>query len=305
MKNLVLSLVLLMFSVVIGCTSSTNEIIQTKKGLQFLKDSSIVISDSIFTGGIEGPAVNSKGSLFLVNLNQEGTIGTKAFDSDSFSLFVTLPKGSVGNGIRFDQSDNMYIADYPKHNVLRIEAGTKHVEIYAHDSTMNQPNDLAIMKNGILFASDPNWGASSGKLWKITNTRDIVLLEDSMGTTNGVEVSPNQKVLYVNESIQRKIWKYDLNESGEISNKQLFKEFEDGGMDGMRCDEKGNLYVARYGKGVVAILTPEGDVLREVKLNGMKPTNVAFGGPNRDVVFVTIQDRKWVEAFQAEAPGKN
>jgi len=128
-----------------------------------LSDSSIVISDSIFTEGIEGPAVGINGDLFLVNINYQGTVARKAFDEDSFSVFIELPKKSVGNGIRFDKQGNMYIADYVRHNVLKIEYGTKKIEVYANDTNMNQPNDLAIMDNGILFASDPNWEESSGK----------------------------------------------------------------------------------------------------------------------------------------------
>ena len=43
-----------------------------------------------------------------------------------------------------------------------------------------------------------------------------------MGTTNGVEVSPDEKTLYVNESVQRSVWAYDLDTEGNISNKRLF-----------------------------------------------------------------------------------
>jgi gluconolactonase len=288
----------------LSCSSneSNSKLIKAKT---ILSDSSIVISDSVFTGGIEGPAVGKNGDLFLVNINHEGTVARKKFDNDSFKLFVELPKGSIGNGIRFDKMGNMYIADYPKHNVLKIEYGTKQIEIYAHDSTLNQPNDLAIMDNGILFASDPNWGASTGKLWKINLNGDFILLEDSMGTTNGIEVSPDNKTLYVNESIQRKVWAYDLNNKGEISNKRLFKQFTDFGMDGMRCDKVGNLYIARYGAGAVAVLNSSGDNIRTIQLNGDKPTNVAFGGVNGDVVYVTLQDRKWVESFKSKYPGRN
>lgn len=268
-------------------------------------DSSIIISDSVFTGGIEGPAIGLNGDLFLVNIKEEGTIARKKFDNDSFELFVKLPTGSIGNGIRFDKKGNMYIADYPKHNILKVEYGTKQVEIYAHDSTMNQPNDLAIMDNGILFASDPNWGESSGNIWKVDLYGEIHLLEDSMGTTNGIEVNPDNNILYVNESVQRKIWAYNLDEGGAISNKRLFYEFSDFGMDGMRCDKKGNLYIARYGAGVIVVLNPQGVIIRTVSLNGEKPTNVAFGGIKGDIVYVTLQDKKWVESFKANYPGRN
>ena len=72
-------------------------------------------------------------------------------------VFVTLPPGSTGNGIRFDRDGMMFVADYTGHNVLRIDPRTRSVSVFAHDDRMNQPNDLAIAPDGTLYASDPNW----------------------------------------------------------------------------------------------------------------------------------------------------
>ena len=75
-------------------------------------------------------------------------------------------------------------------------------------------------------------------------------------------------------------------------------------MDGMRCDIKGNLYIARFGKGVVAIVSPEGNLLREVQLTGKRPTNVAFGGKDGKTLYVTLQDQGNLESFRVETPGR-
>ena len=298
--------VIFCFSLTLLISCGTKEINSKEtNGTFLLSDSSIVISDSIFTEGIEGPAVGPNGDLFLVNINRQGTIARKAFNKDSFELFIDLPAGSIGNGIRFDKQANMYIADYKNHNILKIQNGTKNIEVYAHDSIMNQPNDLAIMDNGILFASDPNWAESSGRIWRVNLDGILEILEDYMGTTNGIEVSTDNKTLYVNESIQKKVWAYDLNENGNISNKRLFKQFPDFGIDGMRCDNKGNLYVTRYGAGIISILNPKGETIRTIKLFGKNPTNLAFGGVNGDIVFVTMQGKRWVESFKSKYPGRN
>ena len=269
-----------------------------------LEDHSIDFTqESEFTAGIEGPAVDSKGNLYAVNFKEEGTIGIVNEYGES-SLFAILPEGSVGNGIRFDKADNMFIADYTKHNILMIKKGLSEAVVYAHDSTMNQPNDVAISPNGTLYASDPNWKEETGNLWLISNQR-FVLLEKNMGTTNGVEVSPDGKKLYVNESVQRNIWVYDINTNGTVSNKKLFKTFTDFGMDGMRCDEKGNLFVCRHGKGTVVILSPSGDVIREITLKGKNPTNITFGGKDKKQCFVTVSDRGCIETFFSKYPGRN
>ncbi len=116
---------------------------------------------------------------------------------------------------------------------------------------MSQPNDLAVDSKNRLYASDPDWKNNTGCIWRIDADGSVILLEEGMGTVNGIEVSPGDHILYVNETIQRKVWAYDLSPEGEISGKRLLIEFPDYGLDGMRCDKTGNLYIARYGKGSV------------------------------------------------------
>lgn len=261
------------------------------------------VKEQVFTSGVEGPAVNSKGELFAVNFAKEGTIG-KVTAQHKASHFITLPEGSVGNGIRFDKQDNMYIADYAGHNILRVDAGTEVAYVFSHQPKMNQPNDIAMMDSGILFASDPNWSNSSGQLWRIDTDGVTQLLESDMGTTNGVEVSPDNKRLYVNESVQRKVWVYDLTMQGEISNKRLLIEFADHGLDGMRTDIHGNLYIARYGAGVVAVVSASGEQLEEIRLKGQHPTNVAFGGEDGRSLFITMQKRGAIEHVRVKYAGR-
>ena len=257
-----------------------------------------------YTSGLEGPAVDQDGNLFFVNPTHSGSVG-KVDTEGNFSLFIEhLPEGSTANGIRFGQDQSMYLADYTGHNVLKVNLKTKAVSVYAHDSLLNQPNDLAICCNDRMFASDPNWKESTGQLWRVENGQFYLLSKD-MGTTNGVEVSPDEKTLYVNESVQRKVWAYDLDTEGNISNKRLFHQFDDFGMDGMRCDVEGNLYITRYGKGTVAKLSQEGKLLLEVQMKGKKPSNIAFGGKDGKTAYVTLQDRGYIETFRVEKAGRS
>jgi sugar lactone lactonase YvrE len=271
-----------------------------KKNLYLVSD---FTPEGEFTSGIEGPATDKKGNIYVVNYQKEGTIGMVSPKGKS-QLFINLPEGSIGNGIRINQQGHLLVADYKKHQVLAINPITQTIDIYAQNQQMNQPNDLAIMKNGILFASDPNWKASTGNIWRVNKDKTISLLEENMGTTNGIEVSPDEQILYVNQSVQRNIWAYDLSPSGAISNKRLFHQFPDFGMDGMRCDSKGNLYVTRYNKGTIAILSPEGKLLKEVQLKGKKPSNITFGGKDGKTCYITLQDRGCLERFESEFAGR-
>jgi len=264
------------------------------------------VGDGVFSQGIEGPAVGPDGHLYLVSFGRDGTIGrvrAQADGSGKAELFVELPAGSTGNGIRFARDGVMYVADYSGHNILRIDARGQ-VEVFAHGPRMHQPNDIALAPDGRLYASDPDWKNGGGQLWRIDRDGSVHLLETGMGTTNGVEVSPDGKHLYVNESVQRNLWVYDLDGDGNASGKRLLMNFPDHGLDGMRTDIDGNLYIARYGAGTVAVVSPEGRLLREVRLKGEKPTNVAFGGEDGRTVYVTLQDRGAVEVFRNGRPGR-
>lgn len=269
-----------------------------------LYQASDLTADSSFTNGAEGPAVDASGNIYAVNFAKEGTIGLIPPDGKG-QVFKELPNGSVGNGIRFNSKGDMFIADYTNHNILKITmSGSHDISVHAHDSTMSQPNDIAIDSKDRLYASDPNWKAGTGRIWRIDTDGSVHLLADSMGTTNGIEVSPDEKRLYINESVQRNVWVYDLSPDGNISNKRLLTTFPDFGMDGMRCDVSGNLYITRHGKGVVAKISPDGKLLQEITLKGKLPSNIAFGGPDGKTAYVTLQDRGNMEQFPVEEAGR-
>jgi sugar lactone lactonase YvrE len=254
-----------------------------------------------FTEGIEGPACDKAGNIFAVNYMKQQTIGKVTPDGKG-EVWVTLPGKSTGNGIVFDQKGMMYVADYVGHNVLLIDPATKKITVFAHEAKMNQPNDLAIAPDGTLYASDPNWGDSTGQLWRVDRDGKVKRVAEKMGTTNGIEVSPDGKTLYVNESAQRNVWAFDITAEG-LANKRLIKKFEDHGFDGMRCDVDGNLYIARYGKGTVVKLSPKGEILKEVDVLGAAPSNLCFGGLDGRTVYVTEVKKTRLVTFRVDRPG--
>jgi sugar lactone lactonase YvrE len=266
--------------------------------------SSILTEPNGFTRGIEGPACDKDGVLYAVNYEHQGTIGSVS-PKGVCDVFLELPSDSIGNGIRFHSGGDMFIADYTGHNILQVNMDTKAISVFAHEPRMNQPNDIAIAKNNTIYASDPDWSNGTGQIWKIDNQGNSECLETGMGTTNGIEVSPDEKTLYVNESLQKNVWAYDILPDGSVNNKRLMIQFPDFNMDGMRCDIDGNIYITRHGKGTIAKLSPTGEVLLEIELTGQDPSNLAFGGSDGCTIYVTIQDRGNVESFQVEQPGRS
>jgi gluconolactonase len=259
-------------------------------------------AEGSFTAGIEGPATDAAGIIYAVNFSRQQTIGRVAPDGTA-DVFVTLPGTSTGNGIRFDRAGRMYVADYVGHNVLRVDMATRVVSVFAHEPRMNQPNDIAISPDDVLWASDPNWKDGTGQVWRIDREGRVTLAAGGMGTTNGIEVSPDGRTLYVNESVQRNIWAFAIAPGGTLDGKHLVRHFDDFGLDGMRCDATGTLFVTRYDKGTVVALTPTGDIVREVDVLGAKPSNICFGGPDGRTAYVTEVEHRRLVRFRVERPG--
>jgi sugar lactone lactonase YvrE len=262
-----------------------------------------------YTFGIEGPAVDAVGNLYVVNHGKQGTVGRLAPGATQSELFVELPAGSVGNAIRFDRDGRMYIADYKNHNVFVLERGQSEPQVYFHSDDFNQPNDLTVAADGTIYASDPSWRRRDGQVWRIVRGPDgkglgeAMTVDRKLGTTNGLDLSPDGATLYVDESETREIWAYRL-EGAKLAAPRLVKKFADFGLDGLRTDIDGLIYVTRILKGTVVVLTPEGKLVREIPLQAKEPTNLAFGGPDGKTVFVTQRRGGFIESFRVDRPGR-
>src|SRR5262249_10522060 len=144
----------------------------------------------------------------VVNHLRQGTIGRVKTGDARSQLFAELPAGSVGVSIRFGRDRRMYLADYKKHNVFVFEPGATTARAYFHSASFNQPNDMAPARDGTIYASDPNWRGRSGQVWRIapqggSGRGEVMVVERKLTTTNGIDLSPDEKTLYVAESETR------------------------------------------------------------------------------------------------------
>jgi sugar lactone lactonase YvrE len=262
-----------------------------------------------YTFGIEGPAVDQGGNLYVVNFGKPGTIGKLAAGASQSELFAVLPEGSIGNAIRFDREGRMFVADYRKHNIFLVSPDGKDVETYFHSDDFKQPNDMTIATDGTIYASDPHWKRHDGQVWRVRKSADGSVVGERMtadrlmSTTNGIDLSPDGKTLYVGESDTREIWSYRIDGTRLLS-PRLVKRFDDFDIDGLRTDTAGNLFVARIRKGTIAVLSPQGNLKREVTLKAKEPTNLAFGGHDGKTIFVTQRQGGFVESFRTDHPGR-
>ncbi|HXO73558.1 MAG TPA: SMP-30/gluconolactonase/LRE family protein [Bradyrhizobium sp.] len=284
-----------------------------------------------YTSHIEGPAVNAAGDLFVVNIkipgagDKGGGIGRMKNGTTTSELFAPpLPNNGVGNGIRFDLEGRMYVADFPNHVIHVFEAGSTTPKPYFATAAFNQPNDLAIARDGTIYASDPK-GDGTGRIWKITKASDGTVTGKIMtptgprrqGKTNGLDLSPDNKTLYVSESrfashgvLKAKAAVYAYRIDGlKLADERKLIEFPQKDVDGLRVDTDGRIFVARPDAGEVAIIVPPGSpgaAHAPVKTTGLAPTNLTFGGADGRDVFVTQADKNniLIERFRTDRPGR-
>jgi len=255
-----------------------------------------------FTSGIEGPACDREGKLFVVNFERQGTIGRVGLYGNA-EVHLSLPENGVGNAIRFGRDGTMFIADYINHRILKVAPASTEITVHVDEPLMHQPNDLTITTDGTIYASDPDWEHGAGRIWRISVDGRCEIVAKDLKLPNGIEIAPDGRHLYVALTEAAEVIVFDVDQSGQLSNQKSFVRFSENLVDGIRCDITGNLYVARYGAAAVAIVSVDGERVRDVNVLGNEPSNLCFGGADGRTVFVTEVQNRRVVKFTVPQPG--
>lgn len=129
----------------------------------------------------------------------------------------------------------------------------------------------------------------SGSLYRVDADAGQHLMDSDYVITNGPAFSPDGPTLYHTDTLKKTIYAFDLAADGGLTNKRAHIKIADrqGWPDGMTCDAEGYLWVAHFGGWRVTRFDPEGKVDRVIGMPVGQITNVAFGGPALDVLYVT------------------
>ncbi len=135
-----------------------------------------------------------------------------------------------------------------------------------------------------------------GKLYRVDKDNIITTVEDKLGIPNTFVWSPDNKNFYFTDTLDGNIMKYDYDlETGNLSNKQFFANFDRGFPDGSTMDTDGCLWNCRWGGSCVVRYTPSGEVDQVIEMPVENITNCVFGGKDLKTLFIT----------SANNPGKN
>jgi gluconolactonase len=208
------------------------------------------------------------------------------------SDFADRPGGPMG--LAYDAQGRLYTCEFRERRVTRVDKKGKG-EVVAErfeGKRFNAPNDIVVRHDGHVWFTDPAFGNQQDHreldfygVFHVSPKGEIEALAKLKTRPNGVALNPAGKILYVADSDARLIRAWDIDKNGAASNPRVFVDKIAGVPDGVRTDEKGNVYVAAK---MVYIYTPEAKFIREIEL-AETPTNLCFGDADLETLFVTAR----------------
>jgi gluconolactonase len=193
------------------------------------------------------------------------------------------------NGMTRDGDGNLIVCEHVTSSVVREspDGGRETLATHWGDRELNSPNDVIVASDGAILFSDPTYGRMpvfglereqeldfQGVYRVPPGGGDLQLLVDGFAQPNGLCFSVDESLLYVNDTARAHIRVFEVGAGHALSNGRIFAEgvgdgvIEHGVVDGMKLDERGNVYVT--GPQGVWIFSPEGEHLGVIEI----PENV-------------------------------
>lgn len=236
--------------------------------------------------------------------------------SDGYLLFSDIPANTVykwtpGNSeaeVYIDSSGNSNgIAATPDEVIIlaqhagKVSKVNENMELVPiaeeyEGKRLNSPNDVVVRSDGFIYFTDPTFGVSDEDqeleitgVYRINADSSLTLLYEDVALPNGIVFSPDEEYLYVADSENGQITRFDVLENGDIENPIDFADIGamndmGWGADGMTVDEEGRLYTT--GPNGVIVFDSEGNQLEQIVFN-RQVTNAAFGGEDGKDLFIT------------------
>jgi gluconolactonase len=238
----------------------------------------------------EGASVDKKGNVFFTDQPNN-----KIWEYDtSGKLSVFLDSAGRSNGMYFDHQGNL-VTCADEHDQLWSISPKKIIKVLLtnfNGHLMNGPNDIWIDAKGGIYMTDPYyqrdyWTRTKSELdgqkvyYLPKGSHQPIIVDSIIKKPNGIVGTPDGKYLYVADIGANKTYKYTINKSGTLSDRQLVIEQ---GADGITLDEEGNIYLCGNG---VTIYNPSGKKIEHIAINEPWTANLCFGGKDKDVLFIT------------------
>ena len=217
------------------------------------------------------------------------------------SVTVFQEPTNRANGLTRDLQGRLLACEHDTRRVTRQEADGS-LTVIANSfqgRRLNRPNDVVVKSDGCIYFTDPWTNPSAPEQWDLTfagvyrvtpDLGTMTLLIDDFVVPNGLAFSPDERVLYINDSRRGHIRAFNLQPNGTLE-KQTDRVFADlrgdepGVPDGMKVDVAGNVYCG--GAGGIWIIDPSGKKLGRIVHGAAATTNLAFGGDDWKTLYFT------------------
>lgn len=240
-------------------------------------------------GFSEGTATNAAGEVFFQDIPNSKTYKID-LNGKLTQLNIDAKKAS---GTAFGPDGKRYTVANATNQVISYDADNKPT-IVATD--ILNGNDLTISNNGNIYVTAPNGVDKPSKIYLIRPNGQKTVVDEGLKFANGLALSVDQTQLYVCESATHWIYVFKIKADGTLSNKQRLgwlhvPDSEDNAWsDGAKFDINGRMYVTtRMG---IQVLDEQSRVISIIPTPGEgSPSNLCFGGPNFDIMYVTINNK--------------
>jgi gluconolactonase len=228
---------------------------------------------------------------------------------------VFLEPTNRANGLTRDLQGRLIACEHDSRRVTRQEPDGS-ITVVANSfqgRQLNRPNDVVVKADGCIYFTDPWTNPAAPQQWDLTfsgvyrvtpDLGTMTLLVGDFVIPNGLAFSPDESVLYINDSRRGHIRAFDLMSNGTLA-KQTDRIFVDlrgdepGVPDGMKVDVEGNVYCG--GAGGIWIVDPKGKKLGRIVHGAPATTNMAFGGDDWRILYFT--SRNQLGAVNVKIPG--
>jgi gluconolactonase len=278
------------------------------------------------TNAHEGPVyVPAEDAVYFTTLPEPGErprVDIKRLALESGQVSVVRRDANVANGMALAPDGRLLVCEQDPAAIALVDPATGARETLVESWRglgLNSPNDIVVKRDGSVWFTDPSYGFLQGfrpapevgdYVYRYdTSSERLTVVADSFDKPNGLAFSPDESVLYITDSganqepgsyyVDRPhhIVAFDVLDGRHLGPGRLVAVTTPGFPDGLKVDSAGRVYASAFSG--VQIFSPSGDPLGEIELPGA--VNFTFGGPDRDVLYVTTDDAVW--AVQIDARG--
>jgi gluconolactonase len=256
---------------------------------------------------LEGPSFDREGNLWCVDI-QNGRVFKVTRDG---VFHVIAQYDGWPNGLKFHRDGRGFIADY-KNGIMLLDPVNGKVTPFlleADGVPFKGVNDLFFASSGDLYFTDQGLTGlhdPTGRLYRLSAKGKVTCILDNIPSPNGLVMNRDESHLYVAVTRGNCVWRVPFLRDGGIAKVGLHIQLSAGvGPDGLALNEEGGLVVAHVGLGSVWIFNSAGEPTNRIKsCMGTHTTNVAFGWPDRNTLYITESASGTILKATLDVPGK-